>query len=239
MNISVDQGNTLTKIALFEGKTLLQTEILKDEAIEDLINRLQPKHCIISSVRKNNRINPLLIEEKIHTMVFDHTTCIPIANLYGTPETLGLDRLASVIGARQFQKEGNVLVIDCGTCITYDFINQNNEYLGGSISPGLNMRLKALNNFTSGLPLIEIEDNAELIGNSTRTAILSGVINGVICEVEGLIAKYKSLFNGLSVFLSGGDSNYFESKIRGTIFVMPELVLYGLNKILLYNVQTN
>lgn len=239
MNISVDQGNTFTKIALFERNTLLRIDKLKDESVEDSINRLQPEYCIISSVRNKNKINNHLIEEKIHTIGFDHTTPIPIKNLYGTPETLGMDRLAAVIGSRQFQEDGNVLVIDCGTCITFDFINHNNEYLGGSISPGISMRLKALNNFTSGLPLIEIEENAELIGNSTRTAILSGVINGVICEVEGVIAKYKSLFKGLSVFLCGGDSNYFESKIRGTIFVLPELVLYGLNKILLHNVQTN
>jgi type III pantothenate kinase len=240
MNLTVDQGNTFTKIAIFEGETLSQSinKVPNNEVVRQ-INSIMPSHCIISSVRKLEGINVTELNKKIKCYILDHHTPLPIDNLYETASTLGMDRLAGVIGSRYFKPTGNNLVIDCGTCITYNLIDSENKYQGGSISLGLDMRFKALNNFTANLPLIENENDVELIGKSTKGAILSGVVNGIICEIEGIIARYQQRYAGLSVFLCGGGSKYFESKIRGTIFVTPELVLYGLNKILQYNVKNN
>jgi type III pantothenate kinase len=240
MNLTVDQGNTFTKIALFDGETLVNVvNNVPNNDIVRQINGFSPSHCIISSVGNRADLYVKDIDPQTQYVVFDHNTPVPVKNLYETPETLGMDRLAGAIGSKKFKPDGNNLVIDCGTCITYDLIDDQNQYQGGSISPGLEIRLRALNNFTANLPLIKIEDTVELVGKSTKAAILSGVAHGTVCEIEGMIDKYMQQYTGLSVFLCGGSAKYFENKIRGTIFVTPELVLYGLNKILRYNVKNS
>jgi type III pantothenate kinase len=133
----------------------------------------------------------------------------------------------------------NILVIDAGTCITYDFIDKNGVYQGGAISPGINLKLKALNTFTQKLPLIEFKNEFVLIGQTTEESILSGVLNGTIAEIEGIIGYYSHSFSDLKTIICGGASNFFESKIKAPIFVVPELVLIGLNRILQYNVSKN
>jgi type III pantothenate kinase len=235
-SLTVDQGNSFTKIAIFEGETLVKMiNHVPDDKLLNQINTILPNHCIVCSVRNREDWPIEKVDKRINFVLFDHNTPIPIKNLYDTPSTLGMDRIAGVIGSRQFKPEGNNLVIDCGTCITYDLIDAENQYQGGSISPGLEIRLKALNTFTANLPLIKVEENVALTGKSTKTAILSGVVYGAICEIEGIIERYRQHYDGLSVVLCGGGAKYFENKIRGAIFVAPELVLYGLNKILRYN----
>jgi type III pantothenate kinase len=236
MNLTVDQGNTFTKIALFEGENLVRViNNVQSKDIAGQINLFMPQHCIISNVGENALLDN--IDPKVNCIFFDHKTPVPVINHYKTPETLGMDRLAGVIGSKKFKPDGNNLVIDCGTCITYDLIDAENQYQGGSISPGLEIRSRAMNTFTANLPLIMIEHSVELIGKSTKAAILSGVVHGTVCEIEGMIEKYKGFYAHMAVFLCGGMAKYFEDKIRGPIFVTPELVLYGLNDILLYNVK--
>lgn len=238
MNLAVDQGNTKTKAALFEGRELIELYPgAPDDELISFINQAAPENCIIVTVKNKDTIATDQIDPSIKTIILSSKTPIPVINKYQSPATLGMDRLAAVIGSKFYKPGYSNLVIDCGTCITYDFIDAANRYLGGGISPGLSMRFKALNAFTAGLPLIKLEKKAELIGGDTKQSILSGVINGTVAELEGIIAKYRSLFPNVAVFLCGGDADYFDGKLRGAIFVTPELVLHGLNEILLYNVE--
>jgi len=162
-------------------------------------------------------------------------TTIPIINLYKTPETLGKDRLASVVAAYSLYCGENVLVVDAGTCITYDIVNAKGEYYGGSISPGLNMRFKALHTFTGKLPLVSLINFNELIGTDTNKSILSGVINGITAEADAIIERYKKYYSPLKIIICGGDAQFLVDRLKNIIFAVPELVLIGLNEILDYN----
>ena len=237
MNLLIDSGNTITKAALCTNDKIVS--IINPCSTEDLqiINTTnRPKNIIISSVNKNSQdIGLLFPEAKI--IFLDATTSIPIKNSYKTPATLGMDRLAGVIGAASLYPSSPCLCIDAGTCITYDIIDEEANYLGGSISLGLEMRFKALNTFTARLPLIKKHENFELIGDSTENAIISGVQMGVIKEMEGIIEAYKTKYNGLKIIITGGDSRFFESRIKDTIFAVPDLLFLGLKRILEYNVS--
>ncbi|UII28675.1 type III pantothenate kinase [Fulvivirga maritima] len=181
---------------------------------------------------------------KMYTLSFTERTFffleynlpLPFTIDYKTPQTLGRDRVAGVAGGQYIFPNANTLVIDLGTCITYDIIDAKNVYHGGGISPGLKMRFKSLHNFTAKLPLIEPTNDFELIGQSTKESILSGVINGMISEIDGIIRMYTDKFAHLQIIMCGGDAKFFENRIKANIFVAPELVLTGLNRILLYNV---
>ena len=147
-----------------------------------------------------------------------------------------MDRIASACGAFQLFPRENTLSIDAGTCITYEFTDADGNYRGGGISPGLNMRFKAVHTFTAKLPLISAKQNAPLVGNTTETSIQSGVINGLIAEIDGIIDRYQREFGAVRVILCGGDTRFFENQLKASIFASPELVLIGLNSILNYNV---
>ena len=193
---------------------------------------------IISSVTNYDTHIRTFLEERGYFIEFSETTSIPINNNYSTPETLGEDRLAAVVAANYLFPKNNCLVIQAGTCITFEFIDQQKNYLGGAISPGIDMRLKALDTFTAKLPLIERKENIDLIGTTTKSSILSGVMNGILEEVEGIITRYQNLYPGLMVVLSGGDMNYFDKRLKNNIFALPNIVLTGLNIILDYNFET-
>ena len=162
-------------------------------------------------------------------------TPLPVKNLYQTPKSLGKDRIAAVTGAWSMFPRRNILVIDAGTCITYDFINQQGEYPGGGISPGIRMRFKAMHTFTGKLPLIEPEDFDELIGKSTTESLLSGVYNGVTGEIREMVRLYREKYGDVMVLITGGDHELLNNKLKISIFAVPELVLLGLNEILDYN----
>jgi len=175
---------------------------------------------------------------------FDHfielgaATPLPVINCYKSPETLGYDRIASVSGAHTFFPDQDVLVIDAGTAVTYDVVTSAGEYLGGNIAPGMHMRFKALHRFTSRLPLLEASENgAEIWGTTTEKAILSGVINGMVFEMEGFIGMFSEQFNQPKIVLTGGDAKSFEKKLKSSIFVVSHLNLIGLNRILEHNAQ--
>jgi len=233
MNLIIDIGNTLVKHAVFNNDQLV--EILKTSEIEigkvnTLIKEFDIKKVIISSVRKE--INWNLDVEVIH---LSHKTSLPINLNYKTPETLGKDRIANIVAVSEEYPNKNVVVIDAGTCITYDFIDKNKDYFGGRISPGLEMRYKSLNEFTELLPKLSVSGESEFIGDDTNSSISSGVEQGVLSEADSFIDGFRNKDEDLIVVVTGGDTFFFENALKNSIFADPNLVLKGLNIILKYN----
>lgn len=245
MNLCLDIGNTRTKVAVFDRQNqLVQHTIFNGlptvENMNRLIDDFQIRHTIVSSVGENADDLIDSICRKTVLVQLSASTPIPIDNKYVTPQTLGNDRLAAVIGANNLFPETNLLVIDAGTCIKYDFINAKGSYLGGAISPGIMMRFKALHTFTQKLPFIETpldEINfLPLVGNNTYYSLISGVIVSALAEMDGIIDRYRQEYSVQKVILTGGDAIFFEKRLNNQIFVSPNLVPEGLNKILKYNV---
>lgn len=240
MNLVIDLGNTRNKFAIIDRNSILKTIVhnqLSVQIVSDLL-REYPKinAAIISTVKKvDSSILSFLTEKLNYCIELNEHTNIPIENLYETKSTLGKDRLAAVIGANNIFPDSNVLVIDMGTAITYDLINKSNQFIGGTISPGLEMRFKALNHYTDRLPLLKKNENFQIIGKSTSEAIISGVQNGILFEMDGYINTLKSKHNDLNVILTGGDAVFFDKKLKNAIFVNLNLNFIGLNTILEHN----
>ena len=193
-------------------------------------------HVILSSVKKYPAELKTKLSESFNRFIeLDASTPLPIENFYQTKETLGKDRIAAAVGAFDLYPNQNVLIIDAGTAITYDIVNANHQYLGGNISPGLSMRFKALHQFTGELPLIEQAEFTKLYGKATREAILAGVQHGVVFEVEKAIETFKEFYDNLKVIITGGDSNFFDKKLKNSFFVHFNLIATGLNRILQHN----
>jgi type III pantothenate kinase len=241
MNLVIDTGNTLTKLALFKGREMLAFTSFPGIDIQHIrqFSEANPaiSNAIISTVREYGSEIDNFVSAKYNTIFFNHNTPVPVINRYSTPETLGKDRLAGVIGARQLIPASDILVIDAGTAITYDIITTGGEYLGGSISPGLAMRYKALHTFTGRLPLLDYYDDAQLIGDGTASGIHSGVLNGALAEMAGIIKAYQLLYDDVKIVLTGGDHNYFDKRLKIKTFAAPNLVLEGLNLILNFNIE--
>jgi type III pantothenate kinase len=233
----IDSGNTYTKIGQFDNGKLIkihQKESFKE--IGKVLTSLRPEKIIIGSVN----FSSLDLEKEtsgIPIYTINLNTPVPFKIKYKTPETLGVDRLAAIAAAWGQFTHKNILVIDAGTCITYDFIYKKGVYLGGGISPGIDIRFKSLHQHTAKLPLVNFDVEAQLIGDSTRNSILSGVVNGTIAEIEGIISKYIAEYEDLTIFMSGGSSIFFESKIKHSIFAFPNMVLLGLFSIYEFNVR--
>lgn len=242
MNLIIDIGNTRTKIAIFDQSSIIKKMVVSDisnSLLSDINNEFCIHGIIISTVKRIvddviintiNKWNKLFIQ-------LSYETNLPIGNDYKTPETLGQDRIASVIGATHFFPKGNCLVIDAGTCITYDFINLNQTYIGGSISPGLSMRYRGMHEFTASLPLLNKQRLNTFVGYNTVTSMQTGVDYGLSFEIQGFIQKYFTNFGQVKVIMTGGDAEYLASMIKYEIFVNPDLVLIGLDKILNYNAK--
>lgn len=241
MNLIVDAGNTYVKIAVFQEDKLLTYESFKKEFFQKKIEEIlktYPKidQMITSSVTKlSDEVKQYLKTLNIQVHTLTHKTKVPFQNNYATPETLGVDRIALVVAAVSQYPKHNVLVIDAGTCITYDFKTEKEIYLGGGISPGLQLRYKSLNLLTANLPLLEPKMPESYIGNTTQNAIHSGVSVGVITEIDGIIDRYKEQFQHLTVILTGGDTNFLAKRLKNTIFANSKFLLQGLNNILEYN----
>lgn len=231
-NLVVDIGNTRIKAASFHNGKLAEVFFLK--VISELKNLMEGHYKFgFSSVTKEGDAFIAEARNKYpNVLELTHHTPLPFVNKYQTPETLGRDRLANIAGALTHLDKVNCLVIDFGTCIKYDFINQNNEYLGGAISAGMQMRFAALHTTTSNLPLITPENYSTLIGNTTKTSILSGVMTAIAMEVNGFIQAYQREFENLQVIITGGDHNYFAKEIKSLTFADQNLQLKGLNHIL-------
>ena len=237
----IDLGNTRAKVALYEGHNLQEVKCFDAPDPGQLLKPyLEPnnlKACIISSVSMPTAPFRELLS-KIQLIEFNASTPLPIINRYASPSTLGADRLAVAVAANGLYPGKDVLIIDAGTAITYDFINKNGEYQGGGITAGVHMRFKALNAFTSRLPLVEARFPDFLIGRNSDESILTGVMNGIRAEMDGIIEEYKLLYPGIITLFTGGDMFYFEKNLKNNIFAIPNLVLTGLNLILEYNLET-
>ena len=238
-NLVIDIGNSRTKFAVFNNRRL--EEIFTDLTIEEaetLISTHQISNSILSSVKKDTAGWEEFLKENTDFLRFSAQLKTSVHIKYLTPDTLGLDRLAAVIGAQALYPNRNCLVIDAGTCITYDAVDTEGNYYGGSISPGLKMRLQAMHTFTGGLPAVELNENfADWQGNDTVSAMLSGVVNGTRSEVLGFIDDYSSRYSNLQVVLCGGDMNFFDTRLKSSIFAQtfktePHLVLIGLNEVI-------
>jgi len=241
MNLCIDQGNSSTKIGLFDQNKLiddLSYQQFGEKELSEILSKYSIQNCIISCVIADNKELVGELGRKINNFIeLSHTTALPIENRYSTPETLGRDRLAAIVGAAYLKPDQDILVIDAGTAITYDFMNASRHYLGGNIAPGLNMRLRSLHEFTQKLPKVEPKTESPFLGNTTETAILSGALYGIVFEIDGYISTLKIKYPQLSTFLTGGSTFYFDSKLKSPIFAERNLVLIGLNRILNYNVQ--
>jgi type III pantothenate kinase len=239
MNLIIDIGNSRVKIAVFNKSELIHTEIFTSELfLKSVLKVIENYTClygIISSVVNLNLEDIAVLKTKIHLIELNSNTKVPFINNYGTPKTLGVDRIAVITAAvKQFPSK-NVLVIDAGTCITFDFVSNKAVYYGGAISPGILMRYKALHEFTNKLPLLTPIYPENIIGNSTEKSIHSGVVNGVIKEIDGVIDEYRKKNQDLTIVLTGGDVNFLANKLKNSIFANPIFLLEGLNTILTYN----
>ena len=241
MNLVIDIGNTQIKIAVFDHTSIVYQDNIDAVKIMSVLKNLVEKYAIsdviLSHVAKIDieKLNQMKSIFKI--LVLNHKTKLPFINNYLTPSTLGVDRLALVAGAvNQFPMK-NVLVIDAGSCITFDFVNSKSEYFGGSISPGIEMRYKSVNRFTANLPLLDKIAELPEIGNSTDNAIHRGILNGVIQEIDGVIQQYRDINRKLTVVLTGGDTIFLAKNIKSSIFAIPNFLLEGLNSILIHNIE--
>ena len=242
MNLCIDQGNSRTKIAVFDSNNMVYEATFDQMECEHEINGIlydfQVDKAILSSVLKvNSAWEQLLRQTCAHFISLSHLTPLPIQNTYQTPGTLGKDRLAAVVGAAFLQPDTDILVVDAGTAVTYDFIDASGVYHGGNIAPGVEMRLKALHTFTQKLPLVKIDTNVDFLGKDTQSAIQAGVLYGIVLEIDGYIERLMLKYPKLSVFLTGGSAVLFDNKLKSRIFADKNLVLTGLNRILQYNVK--
>lgn len=242
MNLTIDIGNTRAKLTVFKNNKILKNVICpKEELIsaqKHLLNEFpQIQNGILANVAepKNSFVGSLQGFEGT-TIELSEKTPVPFINHYETTETLGLDRIALAVAAVTLYPNKNILVIDAGTCVTYDIITSDKIYLGGAISPGLNMRFRAINNFTANLPLLKASSKQiPMIGQNTIQSLHLGTTQGLIFELEGFITRYKQSFSDLTVILTGGDAEILSKSLKNSIFVAKNFLSSGLNCILEYN----
>jgi len=241
MNLVVDIGNTQAKAAFFENNTIVNSWVgLDREGIRALINQKRPTAMIVSSVAEPPTWLSDLMQQHPHYLLLDASTSLPFQNLYKTPRTLGADRIAGVAAAVHLFPGRQALVIDAGSCITYDVVDQSLQYFGGSISPGIRMRCRAMHTFTSRLPLVDVDDtqqNTPLPGSNTKEALQSGAWHGTLAEITQMIRMYEDKFGNLQVVICGGDAVPLSQALQVEHRLIPELILIGLNTILAYNVS--
>lgn len=248
MNLVIDIGNTRVKAGLFEGRGLKQSFVFDKYSLlengtvsqieKNILNLYPVKNCIVATV-----VDPIdefvkELSKKVPVLLFIRQTPVPLINMYTSAATLGSDRLAAAVGGHTLFAGKNILVIDAGTCIKYNFVSEENKYMGGGIAPGLKMRFKALHTFTSRLPLLEPDTNfGTLIGTTTAESILSGAGLGAVAEINGFIEQYRAFCPDICIVLTGGDADFFEKRLKKPIFTDSFLILKGLNAILDYNLS--
>lgn len=239
MNLAIDVGNTRTKLAVFQNKELLEVRtIAKENLLSDvaIIKEDFPiEQAVLSSVASISKKMQSRLGQLVDTYTVTHESIVPFKNRYASPTTLGIDRIALMAAASCLYKKTPTLVIDAGTCITYDFLSATNEYLGGAISPGVQMRYQSLHKFTARLPLLDAQMPDNFTGNDTKSSIHSGVTNGIIQEIQGVIHQYEHRHGHLTIVLTGGDSIFLSKQLKSTIFANQNFLLIGLNEILILN----
>jgi len=242
MLLAIDAGNTQIKWAVFEQNTLAKKEAVtyndwKSPLKNILINFPNIKNIVVSSVGRLNKGDFFELFSTIRIEFISNASKFPFKNLYTTPQTLGVDRMILASGAVLQFPNKNRLIIDAGTCITYDFIDKNNNYLGGAISPGLKLRYESLHNYTAKLPLLTKQIPKQLIGDSTDQAIHSGIINGIVMEIDGYISSNLKIYDNFIIILTGGDTDFLAERLKNTIFANSNFLLESLNRTFQYQQQ--
>jgi len=244
MLLAIDVGNTRIKGAVFENDNRIENFVFSKNELEKKIENILQKFTnvtdlIVASVGNLSNDDFLSFKKDLKIHFITNEDIFPFANLYETPKTLGIDRMALASGAVLKYPNQNRLVIDAGTCITYDFIDEKNNYLGGAISPGFRLRYESLHNFTAKLPLLELENPENFIGNSTKQSIHSGVVNGMIHEIEGFINQYKQEYPKFTIILTGGDTDFLAKRLKNTIFANSNFLLESLNYLFQYKIKND
>ncbi|WP_348824276.1 type III pantothenate kinase [Flavobacterium aestuarii] len=244
MILAIDVGNTRIKSAVFEGTAILESFIFfkidLEKNIQDILKKYKKvTHLVVSSVSDIEKKSFSAFADLADVHFVSHNDSFPFINRYKTPHTLGVDRMVLASGATLQYPDQNRLVIDAGTCITYDFIDSSNNYQGGAISPGLQLRYNALHNFTAKLPLLELDNPEHFIGKSTSGSIHSGVVNGLVYEIDGFIDEYKALYPNFIIILTGGDAVFLAKRLKNTIFANSNFLLESLSQIFQYKIEND
>lgn len=244
MVLVVDIGNTRIKCAVYEVDTLLHSFVFESGEAENNFKKILSSHqnitdLVVSSVGNELDFDLNSLSKKINIHYISNLDSFPFQNKYATPKTLGIDRMILAAGATLLFPNQNRLIIDAGTCITYDFVDKNNNYWGGAISPGFRLRYESLHQFTAKLPLLTLEEPTGLVGNSTNQSIHSGVVNGVICEIDGIIDSYKQQNENFTIILTGGDAVFLAKRLKNTIFANSNFLLESLNQFFQYKINND
>ena len=240
MNLIIDTGNTATKLAVFQLDKIIEVQTISTKEMVFEVEKLLEKFSeirqgLLSTVRTMDNSEVETLQKLLPIKILEASFKLPFENRYDTPLTLGVDRLALMAAAVKQCPNKNVLVIDAGSCITYDFMDSDQNYLGGAISPGLEMRYKSLEVFTSNLPSLQKTMPKQRIGSSTEASIHSGVVHGVLQEIEGTIKVYQNKYPDLTVILTGGDADFLCKQFKISIFADSNFLLEGLNFLLEFN----
>jgi type III pantothenate kinase len=244
MILTIDVGNTRIKGAVFEDNVLLESFVFVKTEHEKNIQNILKKyekitHLVVASVGYLEKDSFLHYNNSLIVHFISHNDPFPFINHYATPQTLGIDRMVLAAGATiQFPKQ-NRLVIDVGTCVTYDFIDEKDVYLGGAIAPGLRLRYESLHNYTAKLPLLESKSPDSFIGKSTAESIHSGVVNGFVYEIDGFIDEYKAHYSNFIIILTGGDTDFLAKRLKNTIFANSNFLLESLNQTFQYKIKND
>lgn len=238
MNLTIDAGNSRVKTGVFDGRKMVEIQSFESVnawQLQEIFEKFNIRHSIITNTRDlTEELRQFL--EKSGTLLLTESTKLPISNLYETPETLGRDRLAGAIAAYMSQPGIHHLIFDLGTAMTINYVNQNGEFMGGNISPGFEMRLKAMHHFTDKLPLVSFDNEPTMFGVNTRSALSNGALHGVIAEVQYYTAIFSQQFEPLQATITGGNSDFIHHYLDDSYVINPDLVTLGLNEILLVNV---
>lgn len=244
MLITIDVGNSRIKVAVFEQDNLVELFVGDPDAALSLFSQIFMRYpniekALFSSVGRFDQEVLAFIQNKMSIHMVNQHTKFPFSNHYATPETLGIDRMVLAAGATLMFPKKNRLVIDAGTCITYDFVDQNNHYLGGAISPGIVLRYKSLHDYTQNLPLLTKSEIGNLVGNSTENSIHSGIIHGLVFEIDGFISQYFHKYPDLTVILTGGDADFLAKRLKNPIFAHSNFLLESLRLLSTYTHQND
>jgi len=244
MILTVDVGNTRIKAAVFEGDTSLERFVFDKKALEKEIKKILKKfetiaYLVVSSVADVEKQSFLAFETELKVHFVSNEDSFPFSNNYGTPKTLGIDRMVLAAGATLLYPNQNRLIIDAGTCVTYDFVDENNVYQGGAIAPGLRLRYESLNQFTAKLPLLTLQSPEGYVGKSTAESIHSGVVNGLVYEIDGFIDEYKAACTKIIIILTGGDAEFLAKRLKNTIFANSNFLLESLNQTYQYKINND
>jgi type III pantothenate kinase len=244
MVLTIDVGNTNVKVAVFKQFNLLDKFVFQKNNFQNnfqIVFKKYPNHkkAVLSSVSLLDEKDIIWLKNQIEIIEINSNSVFPFTNHYTTPNTLGIDRMVLAAGAVIEYPNQNILIIDAGTCVTYDFITNKKEYLGGAISPGLNMRYKALNDYTAKLPLLENNTPDNFIGNSTSQSIHSGVVNGLCYEIEGFISEFSVKNEQFIIILTGGDAIFLANRFKSTIFADENFLLKSLHLLYTYSLQND